>query len=61
MQLLTVSRRSDTAEMTGSELREADVQRAKVLYPEGRIRQLWHRADEILAHVCCEKRKAKIN
>jgi muconolactone delta-isomerase len=45
MQFLTVSRRSEKAEVSGDELRPAEVQRVRVLYSEGHIRQLWHRAD----------------
>jgi muconolactone delta-isomerase len=45
MQFLTVSRRKDTAEAASDELRRAEFQRARVLYSEGRIRQLWHRLD----------------
>ena len=45
MQFLTVSRRCETAAAASDELRQAEVQRARVLYSEGRIRQLWHRAD----------------
>lgn len=33
------------AEVNGDELHQAEVQRARVLYSEGSIRQLWHRAD----------------
>lgn len=45
MQFLTVSRRLETAEGSGDELQQAEIRRARVLYSEGRIRQLWHRAD----------------
>ena len=45
MQFLTVSRRRETAEAPGGELVRAEVRRAKELYAEGVLRQLWHRAD----------------
>lgn len=45
MQFLTISRRREQVEVIGDELRLEEIQRAKVLYSEGRIRQLWHRAD----------------
>jgi muconolactone delta-isomerase len=45
MQFLTVSRRKDTADAPGKELVRAEVQRARKLYAEGRMRQLWHRGD----------------
>lgn len=44
MQFLTLSRRL-TTELMGDELVRAEVKRARVLYSEGHIRQLWHRAD----------------
>jgi muconolactone delta-isomerase len=45
MQFLTISRRLVMAEVSGDELQQAEVQRARDLYSEGSIRQLWHRAD----------------
>ena len=45
MQFLTLSRRREATEVHGDEQVRAEVQRARVLYSEGRIRQLWHRAD----------------
>ena len=45
MQFLTISRCLKTAEGRDGDLRPAEVQRARVLYAGGHIRQLWHRAD----------------
>ncbi|MFP5206466.1 MAG: muconolactone Delta-isomerase family protein [Acidobacteriota bacterium] len=45
MQFLTVSIRRDGAEGAGSDLRYLEIERARQLYMEGYIRQLWHRAD----------------
>lgn len=45
MQFLTVSRRRELPEGLGAELSRAEVQRARELYAEGYMRQLWHRAD----------------
>lgn len=45
MQFLTLSIRREDAAEADLELREAEIERAKNLYIEGRIRQLWHRAD----------------
>jgi muconolactone delta-isomerase len=45
MQFLTLSRRKETAEAPEIELIVAEVQRARVLYVDGYMRQLWHRAD----------------
>jgi muconolactone delta-isomerase len=45
MQFLTVSRRREMVEVNGDDLHEAEAHRARVLYLEGSIRQLWHRAD----------------
>jgi muconolactone delta-isomerase len=45
MQFLTLSRRKESVEAPGDELVEAEVQRARVLYAQGYMRQLWHRAD----------------
>ena len=45
MQFLTLSRRKERVEAPGDELVEAEVQRARVLYAQGYMRQLWHRAD----------------
>jgi len=45
MQFLTISRRREMGAGSGDELRPAEVQRARALYSEGHIRQLWHRAD----------------
>ena len=41
-------------ELSGDELRKAEIERARVLYSEGRIRQLWHRADGLGACVFWE-------
>lgn len=45
MQFLTLSRRKEKVEAPETELVRAEVQRARVLYAEGYIRQLWHRND----------------
>jgi muconolactone delta-isomerase len=45
MQFLTLSRRKERVEAPGDELVGAEVQRARVLYAQGYMRQLWHRAD----------------
>lgn len=45
MQFLTISRRRQLGGMKDDDLSLAEVQRARTLYSEGRIRQLWHRAD----------------
>jgi len=45
MQFLTLSRRKERVEPPGNELAEAEVQRARVLYARGYMRQLWHRTD----------------
>jgi muconolactone delta-isomerase len=45
MQFLTLSRRKEKAEAPENELVRAEVQRARVLYAEGHMRQLWHRDD----------------
>lgn len=45
MQFLTISRRRETAGPAHGELVRAEVQRAKELYSEGSLRQLWHRGD----------------
>ena len=45
MQFLTISIRKQGAAEADPQLREAEIERARKLYSEGRIRQLWHRAD----------------
>jgi muconolactone delta-isomerase len=46
MQFLTISRRHDgSTTPPDPEIVTAEVRRARALYAEGRIRQLWHRAD----------------
>jgi muconolactone delta-isomerase len=46
MQFLTLSRRHEgAATPPDAEAVKAEVRRARALYAEGRIRQLWHRAD----------------
>lgn len=45
MQFLTVSRIRENSGKTVGELRQAEVRRAKELYSEGHLRQLWHRGD----------------
>ncbi len=45
MQFLTVSRLQVRDSAPGEDLIRAEVQRARALYSEGRIRQLWHRTD----------------
>ncbi len=45
MQFLTVSRRRETVKAPGNELVRAEVQQARALYADGRVRQLWHRTD----------------
>lgn len=45
MQVLTVSRLREQAGTIGDDLRGEEIQRAKTLYSQACIRQLWHRAD----------------
>ena len=45
MQFLTVSRRREAAGAPGEDLVHAEIRRARELYSEGHMRQVWHRVD----------------
>ena len=45
MQFLTLSKRRDDATAPDEKTITAEVRRARALYSQGNIRQLWHRAD----------------
>lgn len=45
MQFLTISRFVGTAAAGNEDLAQQETERARLFYSQGRIRQLWHRAD----------------